>query len=99
MVIFEKSLFIFLFFLKARASDHKPGNDGHARQRTCLDAADDNTAFCKHKQNTKSGKLRKSREHGTDSLALVLNEAAVKFMGLANPIDEEISWQAVALFF
>lgn len=34
-----------------------------------------------------------SREHATDSSALVLNEAAVKFMGLENPVDEEITWQ------
>jgi len=34
-----------------------------------------------------------SREYATDSSALVLNEAAVKFMGLENPIDEEIVWK------
>ncbi|MEJ0033343.1 MAG: ABC transporter permease [Bacteroidota bacterium] len=34
-----------------------------------------------------------SREHPTDSLALVLNEAAVNFMGLKDPVDEEITWQ------
>ncbi|HMG90420.1 MAG TPA: FtsX-like permease family protein [Chryseolinea sp.] len=34
-----------------------------------------------------------SRDRVTDSSALVLNEAAVKFMGLADPIDEEITWQ------
>ena len=34
-----------------------------------------------------------SREHSTDSSAMVLNEAAVKFMGLQNPVDEEIVWQ------
>jgi putative ABC transport system permease protein len=34
-----------------------------------------------------------SRDRVTDSSALVLNEAAVKFMGLDNPIDEEITWQ------
>jgi ABC-type antimicrobial peptide transport system permease subunit len=34
-----------------------------------------------------------SREHATDSSALILNEAAVKFMGLQNPVDEEIVWQ------
>ena len=34
-----------------------------------------------------------SRDHATDSSALVLNEAAVEFMGLENPIDEEIVWQ------
>ncbi|HZY82797.1 MAG TPA: FtsX-like permease family protein [Cyclobacteriaceae bacterium] len=33
------------------------------------------------------------RDRVTDSLALVLNEAAVKFMGLENPLDEEITWQ------
>jgi ABC-type lipoprotein release transport system permease subunit len=34
-----------------------------------------------------------SREHVTDSSGLVLNEAAVKFMGLKEPLDEEITWQ------
>ena len=34
-----------------------------------------------------------SREHSTDSSAMVLNEAAVKFMGLNNPVDEDIVWQ------
>ena len=34
-----------------------------------------------------------SRDHSTDSSALVLNETAVKYMGLENPIDEEIMWQ------
>jgi len=34
-----------------------------------------------------------SREFATDSSALILNEAAVKFMGLDNPVDEEITWQ------
>jgi len=34
-----------------------------------------------------------SREHVTDSTALVLNEAAVEFTGLENPVDEEIVWQ------
>lgn len=34
-----------------------------------------------------------SREYATDSAALVLNEAAVEFMGLENPVDEEITWQ------
>jgi putative ABC transport system permease protein len=34
-----------------------------------------------------------SKDHATDSSALVLNEAAVKYMGLENPIDEEIVWQ------
>jgi len=34
-----------------------------------------------------------SREHYTDSSAMVLNESAAKFMGLENPVDEEIVWQ------
>jgi putative ABC transport system permease protein len=34
-----------------------------------------------------------SREYSTDSSAMVLNEAAVKFMGLQNPVDAEIVWQ------
>jgi hypothetical protein len=34
-----------------------------------------------------------SREHVTDSSGLILNEAAVEFMGLDDPIDEEITWQ------
>jgi hypothetical protein len=34
-----------------------------------------------------------SREHSTDSSAIVLNEAAVKYMGLTDPVDEEITWQ------
>jgi hypothetical protein len=34
-----------------------------------------------------------SREYSTDSSALVLNEAAVKYMGLQNPVDAEIVWQ------
>lgn len=34
-----------------------------------------------------------SREFMTDSSALVLNEAAVKYMGLADPIAEEVTWQ------
>lgn len=34
-----------------------------------------------------------SRDYATDSVGLVLNEAAVKFMGLENPVDEEIVWQ------
>ena len=34
-----------------------------------------------------------SRDYGTDSTALILNEAAVKFMNLKNPVDEEITWQ------
>jgi len=33
-----------------------------------------------------------SKEFSTDSLALILNEAAVKFMGLKNPVDETIKW-------
>ena len=34
-----------------------------------------------------------SREYSTDSSAVILNEAAVKFMGLNDPIDEEITWK------
>lgn len=34
-----------------------------------------------------------SREYATDSVGLVLNEAAVEFMGLENPVDEEVTWQ------
>jgi putative ABC transport system permease protein len=34
-----------------------------------------------------------SRDYATDSSALVLNESAVKYMGLDNPVDEEIVWQ------
>jgi ABC-type antimicrobial peptide transport system permease subunit len=34
-----------------------------------------------------------SREHVTDSSAIVLNEAAVKFMDLKEPLDEEVTWQ------
>jgi hypothetical protein len=34
-----------------------------------------------------------SLEHSTDSSAIVLNETAVRYMGLENPIDEEITWQ------
>lgn len=33
-----------------------------------------------------------SREYATDSSGLVLNEAAVKFMGLQKPVGEKISW-------
>ena len=33
-----------------------------------------------------------SREFATDSLAFVLNETAVKFMGLSNPVGETIQW-------
>lgn len=33
-----------------------------------------------------------SAEIGSDSSALVMNEAAVKFMGLKNPIGEPVSW-------
>lgn len=33
-----------------------------------------------------------SKEFSTDSSALILNEAAVKFMGLKNPIGETIKW-------
>lgn len=34
-----------------------------------------------------------STDYSTDSSAMVLNEAAVKFIGLQNPVDEEIVWQ------
>ncbi len=33
-----------------------------------------------------------SREHGTDSLAFVINEAAATFLGFKNPIGEELKW-------
>jgi hypothetical protein len=33
-----------------------------------------------------------SREFATDSVALVVNETAVKFMGLKNPVDEPMTW-------
>ncbi|GGN04807.1 ABC transporter permease [Dyadobacter beijingensis] len=33
-----------------------------------------------------------SREFATDSVALVVNETAVKFMGLQNPVDEPMTW-------
>jgi putative ABC transport system permease protein len=33
-----------------------------------------------------------SRDFATDSSAFILNEAAVKFMGLSNPIGETIQW-------
>ncbi len=33
-----------------------------------------------------------SREFSTDSSGVVLNESAARFMGLENPINEEISW-------
>jgi putative ABC transport system permease protein len=33
-----------------------------------------------------------SREFATDSVALVVNETAVKFMGLQSPIDEQLTW-------
>ncbi|HTI12303.1 MAG TPA: ABC transporter permease [Puia sp.] len=33
-----------------------------------------------------------SREYATDSSGLILNEAAVKFMGLRNPVGEKINW-------
>jgi putative ABC transport system permease protein len=32
------------------------------------------------------------REFSTDSSAIILNEAAVKFMGLKDPVNEEITW-------
>jgi len=34
-----------------------------------------------------------SREYSTDSLAIVLNEAAVDYMGLDDPVNEEITWE------
>ena len=33
-----------------------------------------------------------SREHATDSSAFIINEAAVKYMGLKNPVGEIIKW-------
>lgn len=33
-----------------------------------------------------------SRDFSTDSSAVILNEAAARFMGLENPINEEITW-------
>jgi putative ABC transport system permease protein len=33
-----------------------------------------------------------SRSFLTDSVGLVVNEAAVKFMGLKNPVGETITW-------
>ncbi|WAC15180.1 ABC transporter permease [Dyadobacter pollutisoli] len=33
-----------------------------------------------------------SREFATDSVALVVNETAVKFMGLQNPVDAPLTW-------
>jgi putative ABC transport system permease protein len=34
-----------------------------------------------------------SRDYATDSLAIVLNQAAAKYMNLDEPVDEEILWQ------
>lgn len=34
-----------------------------------------------------------SEEFATDSSAVILNESAVRFMGLTNPINEEVSWK------
>jgi putative ABC transport system permease protein len=34
-----------------------------------------------------------SREFGSDSSAFILNEAAVKYMGLKHPLGEEIDWE------
>ncbi len=34
-----------------------------------------------------------SREHGTDSLAFVINEAAAKFLGFKNPVGETLIWE------
>ncbi|MGC4035819.1 MAG: ABC transporter permease [Chitinophagaceae bacterium] len=36
-----------------------------------------------------------SRDFGTDSTAFILNEAAVKFMGLKNPVGEIVKWDGV----
>jgi ABC-type antimicrobial peptide transport system permease subunit len=33
-----------------------------------------------------------SRDYATDSMAFIINEAAVKYMGLKNPIGETITW-------
>lgn len=33
-----------------------------------------------------------SRDFATDSVALIVNETAVKFMGLQNPVDEPLTW-------
>jgi putative ABC transport system permease protein len=37
-----------------------------------------------------------SREHPSDSTALILNEAAVRYMGLKNPIGETIRWSGTS---
>jgi hypothetical protein len=34
-----------------------------------------------------------SRDYSTDTLGLVLNEAAAKYMNLKDPVDEDIMWQ------
>jgi putative ABC transport system permease protein len=34
-----------------------------------------------------------SRDHGTDSLAFVINEAAAKFLGFKNTIGSELKWE------
>jgi ABC-type antimicrobial peptide transport system permease subunit len=34
-----------------------------------------------------------SRDHPTDSMGLVLNEAAVKFMGLKDPVGQTVTWE------
>lgn len=34
-----------------------------------------------------------SREHGTDSLAFVINESAAKFLGFKNPVGETLIWE------
>ena len=34
-----------------------------------------------------------SREFSTDSMGFVINEAALKFMGLKNPVGETVNWQ------
>ena len=38
-----------------------------------------------------------SKEFGTDSTGIILNETAAKFMGLKNPVGENIHWDGQAL--
>jgi ABC-type antimicrobial peptide transport system permease subunit len=56
-----------------------------------------NTAVSHEYGRTMGWELVQGRDfspaYATDSSAMVLNEAAVKFMGLQNPIDEEVVWQ------
>jgi hypothetical protein len=40
-----------------------------------------------------------SRDYARDSVSLVLNEAAVKFMGLKNPIGQIIKWNGTESLF